>query len=152
MSQNNPVPPWAAGNQPQPEQQYQAAQAAQAGRGAPLPPSSPPQAAESKGRGTRTPSGLALAGAGSILAVLAFLGGTAVGHAWGSGSAGNEQTQFGGPGGGRMRQFPGNQLPGQGTQQDPSQQGQGTQQNPVQPGQGTQQDPGQQQPGQTQTS
>jgi hypothetical protein len=116
---NPPIPPWAAGNQP--EQQYQAAQAAQV-------------VEEPKTRGKKTPSGLALAGAGSILAVLAFLGGTAVGHAWGSGSAGNEQTQFGGPGGGR--QFPGNQ------------------QNPQnQPGQGTQQDPNQQQqPGQTRTS
>jgi hypothetical protein len=64
----------------------------------------------------RGKSGLALAGAGLVLAVLAFLGGTAVGHAWGTGSAGNEQTQFGGPGGGGMRQFPGNQQqqpPGQ---------------------------------------
>lgn len=82
-------------------------------------------------RGKKAPSGLALAGAGTVLAVLAFLGGTAVGNAWGDGTAGNEQTQFGGPGGGGMRQFPGNQQPGQGTQQDPNQQ---------------------QQPGQTRTS
>jgi hypothetical protein len=90
-------------------------------------------------RGKKTPSGLLLAGAGSVLAALAFLGGTAVGHAWGTGSAGNEQTQFGGPGGGGMRQFPGNQ------QNLPNQQNQ--------PGQGTPQDPAQQQPpGPTQTS
>ncbi|GAB3817737.1 hypothetical protein [Kribbella italica] len=91
------------------------------------------QPAEEPVAGSRKmPSGLALAGAGSVLAVLAFLGGTAVGHAWGDGAAGNEQTQFGGPGGGGMRQFPGNQQPGQGTQQqDPNQQ---------------------QQPGQTRTS
>lgn len=86
------------------------------------------QVEEPKGRGK---NGLAMAGAGLVLAGLAFLGGTAVGHAWGSGSTGNEQTQFGGPGGGGTRQFPGNQQPGQGTQQDPNQQ---------------------QQPGQTRTS
>jgi hypothetical protein len=39
-----------------------------------------------------------LAGAGSILAVLAFLGGMAVGHSWDGSS--NQQGQFGGPGGG----------------------------------------------------
>ena len=39
-----------------------------------------------------------LAGAGSILAVLAFLGGMAVGHSWDGTS--NQQGQFGGPGGG----------------------------------------------------
>jgi hypothetical protein len=83
---------------------------------------------------------LALAGAGSVLAVLAFLGGTAVGHAWGSGSDGTEQTQFGGPGGGRMRQFPGNQQNPGTQQQDPNQQ------NP------SQQTPNQQVPGQTRTS
>ena len=51
-------------------------------------------------------SGLALAGAGCLLAALAFLGGTAVGHAWGSSGSGTEQTQFNGPGGG-FRQPPG---------------------------------------------
>jgi hypothetical protein len=77
------------------------------------------------------PSGLVLAGAGSLLAVLAFLGGTAVGHAWG-GSGDSQQQQF--PGGG-FRQFPGQGTqPGQGSQQGQgNQQGQGTQ-----PGLGTQ--------------
>ncbi|WP_433163230.1 hypothetical protein [Kribbella sp. CA-247076] len=85
-------------------------------------PEGPAQDAEPTG--DRRPSNLALAGAGSLLAVLAFLGGTAVGHAW-DGST-TQQNQFGGPGGGR--QFPGQQgqqgqVPGQ-QGQAPGQQGQ----------------------------
>ncbi|GAA1679279.1 hypothetical protein GCM10009745_23820 [Kribbella yunnanensis] len=69
------------------------------------------------------PSGKVLAGAGSLVAVLAFLGGMAVGHAWDGSSSGT--TQFGGPGGGGFRQLPGNGqggVPGQ--QVQPGQQGQ----------------------------
>lgn len=79
------------------------------------------QAGEGTGRGDGRPSNLVLAGAGSLLAVLAFLGGTAVGHAWDGFNT--QQNQFGGPGGGG-RQFPGQngQFPGQGT----TGQGQGT--------------------------
>jgi hypothetical protein len=119
------------------------------------------------------PTGLALAGAGSLLAVLAFLGGTAVGHAWGGGTSPADQTQFGGPGGGRFRQFPGqggtgtvpNQGQGQGQGTVPNQgQGQGTmpgqgsgpnQQSGTQPSTGTQDSglPSQTQPdGQTRTT
>ncbi|WP_143466086.1 hypothetical protein [Kribbella sp. ALI-6-A] len=107
----------------------------------PVPPTPTPApgwaAGDGSQRGFKKPSGLALAGAGSVLAALAFLGGTAVGHAWGSGSSGTEQTQFGGPGG-RVRQFPGTQPGTQ--QQDPNQQ------TP------DQQTPDQQLPGQTRTS
>lgn len=78
-------------------------------------PTTAPDTAAKEGAGR--PSGLVLAGAGSLLAVFAFLGGTAVGHAWG-GSDGGGQTQFNGPGGG-LRQFPGQgqqgTVPGQGT-------------------------------------
>jgi hypothetical protein len=89
--------------------------------------------------GDGRPSNLMLAGAGTLLAVLAFLGGTAVGHAWGSSGA-TDQTQL--PGGGRFRQFPGQgQQPGQGTVPGQgNQQGQGTV-----PGQGTQPGTGTQQ-------
>jgi hypothetical protein len=71
------------------------------------------------GKGGDRPSNLVLAGAGSLLAVLAFLGGAAVGHAWDGFNT--QQNQFGGPGGGR--QFPGQQgqqgqVPGQGTMLD----------------------------------
>ncbi len=97
---------------------------------------------ESGAKAGGRPSNLVLAGAGSLLAVLAFLGGTAVGHAWDGSST--QQNQFGGPGGGG-RQFPGQQgqqgqVPGQGMN------GQGQDQGSVpgnQPSTGT---------GQTQTS
>ena len=72
------------------------------------------------------PSGLVLAGAGSLVAVLAFLGGMAVGHAWDGSST--TPTQFGGPGGGGFRQFPGNGQqvpPGQTQPQQPQQSQQG---------------------------
>ncbi|GAA0578228.1 hypothetical protein HPO96_14260 [Kribbella sandramycini] len=52
------------------------------------------------------PKGAVLAGAGSLIAVLAFLGGMAVGHSWDGTST--EQGQFGGPDG-RFRQMPGQQ-------------------------------------------
>lgn len=125
------APQWIAGNQPPPEQQAAAqpleGQQPSAGQQAAAQPTVVQQpiagqpagqgvaAATGKGRWRSSdgkPTGLVLAGAGSLLAVLAFLGGTAVGHAWG-GSAGTGQTQFGGPGGG---QFPGQggQFPGQG--------------------------------------
>ncbi|WP_371405667.1 hypothetical protein OHA10_08770 [Kribbella sp. NBC_00662] len=110
------------------EAQWQAAKAAQPGP-APEPPAAhapAPDAAPS----TKRPSNVALAGAGSILAVLAFLGGMAVGHSWDGTST--QQNQFGGPGGGGFgRGFQG-QGNGQGLQP-----GQGTL-----PGQGTQQQPG----------
>jgi len=95
-----------------------------------------------------------LAGAGSLLAVLAFLGGMAVGHSW-DGTA-NQQNQFGGPGGG----FP--PFPGQGNGQGNTGQGNTGQGNTGQgilpgqgnlPGQGTQPGTGNQNSdGQTQTS
>jgi hypothetical protein len=99
-----------------------------------------------------------LAGAGSALAVLAFLGGTAVGHAWDG--TGTQQNQFGGPGGGR--QFPG-QGQGFGQGQGTTGQGQGTTgqnqgTNPSQgqgqgtTGQGQSTQPGTGTSGQTQTS
>jgi hypothetical protein len=69
------------------EAQFQAAQAAQNQS------AQQPEVAQGSGR----PSNLMLAGAGSILAVLAFLGGMAVGHSW-DGTT-NQQSQFGGPGG-----------------------------------------------------
>jgi hypothetical protein len=71
------------------EAQFQAAQAAQNN-----PPAQQPEVAQPGGR----PSNLMLAGAGSILAVLAFLGGMAVGHSWDGTS--NQQGQFGGMRGG----------------------------------------------------
>ncbi|RZT12697.1 hypothetical protein EV649_7062 [Kribbella sp. VKM Ac-2569] len=83
------------------EAQFQAAQAAQSN------PATPPAQEPEVTKGGR-PSNLVLAGAGSILAVLAFLGGMAVGHSWDGTS--NQQGQFGGPGG-----FP--QGNGQGTGQ-----------------------------------
>lgn len=104
----------------------------------------PPEAAKPEGTKGGRPSTLMLAGAGSILAVLAFLGGMAVGHSWDGTS--NQQGQFGDPGGGFRGGFPqGNgQGNGQGTglgqgtlpnqSQGGTQQGQGT---------GTQQIPGQ---------
>jgi hypothetical protein len=148
---NAPVPPWVAGGQHQPP----AGGPVPVQTGGPTGPVGPNQGpyqvqqqAPEKAGGSR-PSGLVLAGAGSLLAVLAFLGGTAVGHAWG-GASGTTPTQ-GGPGGG-FRQFPGQQgqVPGQGTV---PQQGQ---QRTV-PGQGQQGTvPGQGQPstvpGQTRTS
>jgi hypothetical protein len=67
-----------------------------------------PSAAQS-GTGDKRPSTVVLAGAGSLLAVLAFLGGMAVGHSW-DGTT-NQQTQV--PGG----QFPRGQFPGQGNGQ-----------------------------------
>ncbi|MEV5960192.1 hypothetical protein AB0L70_00430 [Kribbella sp. NPDC051952] len=81
----------------------------------------------------KRPSTVVLAGAGSVLAVLAFLGGMAVGHSWDGTST--QQNQFGGPGGG---QFPGQRGTGQnGTGQNGFGQGQGSngQQGTV-PGQG----------------
>jgi hypothetical protein len=96
------------------ESQYQAARA-----GTTFPPV---EQANPEGRSNRM-----LAGAGSLLAVLAFLGGMAVGHSWDGSS--NQQNQFGGPGtgfrGGQQQpgqqQVPGQQqLPGQ--QQVPGQQ------------------------------
>lgn len=95
------------------------------------------------GRGR--PGNLVLAGAGSILAVLTFLGGMAVGHSWDGSS--NQQGQFGGPGGG-FRGGPGqSNTTGQngtgqngtgqnGVGQDGSGIGQG---NGTDPGQGSQQ-------------
>jgi hypothetical protein len=190
---NNPqytpdVPQWIAGSQQPPAGQHPGAQQAvaqhagatapAAGATAPLPggaiggqPAGNTQGAPVTGKGRwrssdGKPTGLALAGAGSLLAVLAFLGGTAVGHAWG-GTAGTDQTQFGGPGGGRFRQLPGQTqggtgqggtgtVPGQGNQQGQGTvPGQGTDPNQVpstQPSTGTQ-DSGQQQlPGQTQSN
>jgi hypothetical protein len=93
-------------------------------------PSASPEA------GGKRPSTVMLAGAGSVLAVLAFLGGMAVGHSWDGTST--QQNQFGGPGGG--------QFPGQRGQGGNGQQG-------TVPGQGTQPGTGTQSPdGQTQTS
>lgn len=164
---NNPpgVPQWVAGGAPgtpaeqqrQAEQQWLAARQGDAVPGAPA-PGGKPKSSDGK------PNGLILAGAGSLLAVLAFLGGTAVGHAWGSGGA-TQQTQF--PGGGRFPQgqlpngqVPGGQVPGG----QPTQPGQQTQpstgtQSPGVPGQGygrrvPGQGPrgGQQSPGQTTTT
>jgi hypothetical protein len=173
------VPQWIAGSQEPPNDPHRSAPAGQqppAGQqtfvGQPAANSqAAPAAVAGKGRWRSSdgkPTGLALAGAGSLLAVLAFLGGTAVGHAWG-GSTGTDQTQFGGPGGGgRFRQLPGQTVPGQGgtgqggtgqgqggTGQGqgtlPNQQGQGTVPG-TQPSTGTQ-DSGQQQlPGQTQSN
>jgi hypothetical protein len=64
--------------------------------------------------GSQRPGNVVLAGAGSVLAVLAFLGGMAVGHSWDGTS--NQQNQFGGPG--RGGGFQGNGQ-GPGTQQQP---------------------------------
>ncbi|TDD62484.1 hypothetical protein E1263_03330 [Kribbella antibiotica] len=89
---------------------------------------SPSVATPARETNTGRPSGLVLAGAGSLVAVLAFLGGMAVGHAWDGSST--TPTQFGGPGGGGLRQFPGN---GQGGQVPPGQ---------TQPQQGQQGQPG----------
>ena len=89
-----------------------------------------PRTADGKAGGR--PSNLVLAGAGSLLAVLAFLGGTAVGHALGRHLT--QQNQFGGPGGGG-RHSPGQgQGTGQGPQgpQNPGRTGHG----PTQQGQG----------------
>jgi hypothetical protein len=137
MSQNtNPPMP---GN----EAQWQAARAGTPDEGAAAPASAEAVAGQegSDAKGGR-PSNLVLAGAGSLLAVLAFLGGTAVGHAWDGTST--QQNQFGGPGGGG-RQFPGQQ----GQQgQVPGQQGQVPGQGTA-PGQGNQPSTG---TGQTQTS
>ncbi|MFG1816263.1 hypothetical protein ACGFIF_21085 [Kribbella sp. NPDC049174] len=129
-------------NPPANEAQWQAARAGTPDEPA---PAAGHQAEEGKGKGDGRPSNLVLAGAGSLLAVLAFLGGTAVGHAWDGSST--QQNQFGGPGGGGGRQFPGQQgqqgqVPGQGTN------GQGQGQGTV-PGQGNQPSTG---TGQTQTS
>jgi hypothetical protein len=102
----NPHFPAQAQQQPQPQPQPQA----QAPAAAP----------------SARPSGLVLAGAGSLVAVLAFLGGMAVGHAWDGSST--TPTQFGGPGGGGFRQFPGNGQqvpPGQTQPQQPQQSQQG---------------------------
>ncbi len=71
------------------------------------------------------PSGKVLAGAGSMVAVLAFLGGMAVGHAWDGSSSGTNQ--FGGPRGGGFRQMPGQNGQGGVPQQGQGQQGQGQQ-------------------------
>jgi hypothetical protein len=176
------VPQWIAGSQPPPADQHPGAQQAvtqhagaqppvgqQSHAGQPAGDTQGAPAATGMGRWRSSdgkPTGLALAGAGSLLAVLAFLGGTAVGHAWG-GTAGTDQTQFGGPGGGRFRQLPGQTqggtgqggtgtVPGQGNQQGQGTvPGQGTDPNQVpstQPSTGTQ-DSGQQQlPGQTQSN
>jgi hypothetical protein len=114
----------------------------------PPPATAAPAAAPSPEAGGKRPSTVVLAGAGSVLAVLAFLGGMAVGHSWDGTST--QQNQFGGPGGG---QFPG-QRGGPGTGQNGFGQGQGSngQQGTV-PGQGTQPGTGTQSPdGQTQTS
>ncbi|TDD15380.1 hypothetical protein E1218_31585 [Kribbella turkmenica] len=93
------------------------------------PPTPEGPAPDEQPKGDGRPGNLALAGAGSVLAVLAFLGGTAVGHAW-DGPA-TQQDQFGGQGGGR--QFPGQQ----GQQgQAPGQQGQVPGQQGQAPGQG----------------
>ena len=148
-----------------PEDQWQTARAS-AGPApqptGPVPQSGGEPAAESVATGGGRPSNLRLAGAGGLLAVLAFLGGMAVGHSWDGTS--NQQNQFGGPGGG---QFPGRQgqFPGQGTGQGQGNtgqgqgntgqgntgQGQGTV--PGQQGQGTQPGTGTQNSGgQTQTS
>lgn len=124
------------------EAQWQAAKAAQPGP-APEPPAAhapAPDAAHAPAPdaapSTKRPSNVVLAGAGSILAVLAFLGGMAVGHSWDGTST--QQNQFGGPGGGGF----GRGFQGQGNGQG---NGQGTQ-----PGQGTLPGQGTQQPGTTQ--
>ena len=122
---NNPpgVPQWVAGGAPgtPAEQQRQAEQQWLAARQGDAVPGAPAPGGKSKSSDGK-PSGLILAGAGSLLAVLAFLGGTAVGHAWGSGGA-TQQTQF--PGGGRFPQgqLPNGQVPGG---QQPGQQAPGT--------------------------
>lgn len=119
------------------ETQYQAARAANE--------PSAPRTEDRSGDGPR-PGRLVLAGAGSILAVLAFVGGMAVGHSWDGSS--NQQGQFGGPGGGFRGGFPGqgngtgqngtgqNGTGQNGTGQNGSGIGQG---NGVDPGQGSQQ-------------
>lgn len=84
------------------------------------PPVSPPAAVPAAGPKEARPSGKVLAGAGSLVAVLAFLGGMAVGHAWDGSSTGTTT----GPGGG-FRQFPGQgtgQGGGPGQQVQPGQQ------------------------------
>jgi hypothetical protein len=117
-----------------------------------------PRSADGKWISGGKPNGLMLAGAGSLLAVLAFLGGTAVGHAWGSSSGGGtQQGQFGGPGGGGFGQGQGQ---GQGNQQGPgtqqqnpgTQQGQGAQQNQVPGAPNSGNLPGQSTDGQAQTT
>ena len=141
------------------EAQFQAAQAAQnnpatspqqpAGQQPSAQYSPPSEGVKREGTKGGRPSNLMLAGAGSILAVLAFLGGMAVGHSWDGTS--NQQGQFGGPGGGFRGGFP--QGNGQGTGQGNGF-GQGTVPGQGQ-GQGTQQGQGtgtQQVPGQTRTS
>jgi hypothetical protein len=158
---NSPVPSWVAGGQPQPPAGAGAPQAQAAGTprhgavgaggpqqapvwvggpegsGGPVEGVAPVQAPGKSG--ASRPSGLVLAGAGSLLAVLAFLGGTAVGHAWG-GSGATTPTQFGPGGGGR--QFPGQQgqVPQQGTVPGQGQQGTvpGQGQQGTVPGQGRQ--------------
>ncbi|GAA1549408.1 hypothetical protein GCM10009804_02350 [Kribbella hippodromi] len=104
-----------------------AAPAAPSGAAAQAGGSAPTQAPTGGATGKR-PSTVVLAGAGSVLAVLAFLGGMAVGHSWDGTS--NQQGQFGGPGGGFRGGFP-NQgngngtFPGQGTGQGQGSTGQG---------------------------
>jgi len=78
-------------------------------------------AAQGTGKAGGRPSNLVLAGAGSLLAVLAFLGGMAVGHSWDGTS--NQQNQFGGPGDGGFGRFPGQ---GNGQGQGSTGQGQGS--------------------------
>lgn len=134
-----------------PENQWQAARAA-SNPPAPPPahPSAPPAhlgtpqaAGVGEGKSGGRPGNLMLAGAGSLLAVLAFLGGMAVGHSW-DGTP-TQQNQFG-PGGGRQFPGQGNGQGGAGQGTVPGQQGQGTQ-----PGTGTQPGSGSS-GGQTQTS
>jgi hypothetical protein len=96
----------------------------------------PAAAAPVSEKASGRPSGIVLAGAGSLVAVLAFLGGMAVGHAWDGASTGTTT----GPGGG-FRQFPGQ---GQGQGGAPGQQVPPGQ---VQPGQGQSVQPSQGQPG-----
>lgn len=137
----NPNPQqWAPQPQQPQAQQPQAPQGGAVPSWVPTAPAASTASAAEVGKKDGRPSTLVLAGAGSLLAVLAFLGGTAVGHAWGSSGSGTGQTQFNGPGGG-FRQLP---QQGQG-------QGQGQGQVPQQ-GQLPQQGQGQTQPGQTKTS
>ncbi|MDX6258549.1 MAG: hypothetical protein QOH84_237 [Kribbellaceae bacterium] len=136
---NSPVPSWVGGAaQPGGGAGAGGPQQAPVWTGAPTGPGAPgagapggvapvqaPAQTQPRAQGkaaSSRPSGLVLAGAGSLLAVLAFLGGTAVGHAWG-GSGATTPTQFGPGGGGR--QFPGQQgqVPGQGTVPGQGQQG-----------------------------
>ncbi|WP_328990236.1 hypothetical protein OG394_28755 [Kribbella sp. NBC_01245] len=115
--------------EPQPEAQANPQQA----QAAPQPPSASPPPQEPKAERNN----LAIAGAGGILAILAFVAGTAVGHAWEPTPA----TQTGGPGGIQIGPggVPPNGVPPNGVQPNGGQQNGGQpngQQNGGQPNQG----------------